>query len=452
MALPAGAVWEIRQNGNDINGGGFNSARGGTDFTLQTAAQVNIDNAAITATCNAAVITFTGGTKTVASGEIGNVVHMVTGTGLTAGWYEITAVSTGLNGTWTLDRTTNMSGGAVTSALMGGAMASPGAISGAIVNGNVLFLKYSATPYSVTSSSAGASGIISQVASAILQGYDTTRTVGNTDSNLPAISYGVASVTYFGGNNWNVNSVSMDGNSQTSARLVSANVSFTRCTFTRMNTASAGSPLFSNCYSTVNSATVFVNYCLLCEGYANTAIPFSTLVAERCVASFNTGVSGFNLPTGSRASNCTSVGNGGSGFNANALFAILTNCYAGGNTGSGYGNQGGYPIQTFNCAAYNNTGGVSSGGSWVHVGFVTITNGEPLTDPNNATYTSKDFTPNTTSLRGALLRNVAWPSSLLIDTTSATYEDIGAIHHQDPAGGGGGAVIDGGDMLGGCNG
>jgi len=60
MALPATIVWEVENGGNDTNGGGFNSASGGTDKSVQVGVQVTIDGVTITATCNTTTITFTG--------------------------------------------------------------------------------------------------------------------------------------------------------------------------------------------------------------------------------------------------------------------------------------------------------------------------------------------------------------------------------------------------------
>ena len=55
MALPSTTVWEVQTGGNDLNGGGFNSASGGVDWstvagqqaTLTTASTVNIVTATI---------------------------------------------------------------------------------------------------------------------------------------------------------------------------------------------------------------------------------------------------------------------------------------------------------------------------------------------------------------------------------------------------------------------
>jgi len=59
MALPSTTVWEVETGGNDSNGGGFDSALVGTDYSLQGGYRVYIDNASIAATLAASTITFT---------------------------------------------------------------------------------------------------------------------------------------------------------------------------------------------------------------------------------------------------------------------------------------------------------------------------------------------------------------------------------------------------------
>src|SRR3990167_5264823 len=88
MALPA-AVYEIRTSAtaSNVNGGGFNSARGGTDYSQQDAAQLTGTDL----TCTAASTTITSATGGFTSIMVGNFIHLtaLTGTGAIVGWYEI---------------------------------------------------------------------------------------------------------------------------------------------------------------------------------------------------------------------------------------------------------------------------------------------------------------------------------------------------------------------------
>src|SRR5436189_2326442 len=129
MALSNSIVWETRASGaSDSNGGGFKAGAAGTDRSMQNAAHVAIDNATITTSITTNVITFTGATYTPTSADVGNVVQMLTGTNVTAGFYEITAQGAT---TWTVDRNVVTSGTTVNATgNMGGALATLGKLSG----------------------------------------------------------------------------------------------------------------------------------------------------------------------------------------------------------------------------------------------------------------------------------------------------------------------------------
>ena len=124
-AIPGTTQWDVRTTGNDANGGGFDPGPGtGTDWSQQNLPQVTINNSTIIATATTTVVTFTSNSYTVLAGDVNNAFHLVSGvSGCTAGWYIITSVSAGLNGTWTVDRDTTCAGAAITSGFMGGSLA-----------------------------------------------------------------------------------------------------------------------------------------------------------------------------------------------------------------------------------------------------------------------------------------------------------------------------------------
>ena len=101
-ALPATAVINIRPGATagNLNGGGFNSARSGTDYSLQDAAQLHGTDGTSTAstTFNSVAGTFTDAMK-------GNYLHLISATGAdeVVGWYEIVSVTDANN--VVLDRT-----------------------------------------------------------------------------------------------------------------------------------------------------------------------------------------------------------------------------------------------------------------------------------------------------------------------------------------------------------
>ncbi len=100
----------------------------GVDYSQQNGQQVNIDNAAITTSITANVITFTG--YTASAKDIGNVVHMNSGTNVTAGFYQITAFTAS---TWTVTGAAALpTSGTTTNALgkMGGAISTFATLAG----------------------------------------------------------------------------------------------------------------------------------------------------------------------------------------------------------------------------------------------------------------------------------------------------------------------------------
>ncbi len=99
MALTAGTTIEINSGGNDLNGGGFNPARGGggADMTYPTPTVVSFSDLA----CNNNT-TLTSASATFTSTMVGNLIQIASGTNFTAGFYEITAFTN--TSTVTLDR------------------------------------------------------------------------------------------------------------------------------------------------------------------------------------------------------------------------------------------------------------------------------------------------------------------------------------------------------------
>ena len=106
----------------------------GQDRGNQNSPQVVIDNSAITTSITANVITFTGYAPTNA--DVGNVVQMLTGTNVTAGFYQITATTAT---TWTVTGAVNLpTSGTTTNATgnMGGSLLTLAKLAGALLIGS----------------------------------------------------------------------------------------------------------------------------------------------------------------------------------------------------------------------------------------------------------------------------------------------------------------------------
>jgi len=202
MALPATGVIEIRATAtaNNVNGGGFNSARSGTDYTLQDAAQLTgTDGSAAGGT------TFTSVSGGFTDAMKGNYIHLTASTGLTVGWYEIVSVTDTNN--VELDRTPGT--GTLTTYYVGGAMSLNSTLDDDLfeiaISGNTYWIKNGAYSLgeSVSSSIAGGASSIR------IFGYNSTRGDNPTGSTRPTIACGANSWTTPG--EWRLNYVIFTG-------------------------------------------------------------------------------------------------------------------------------------------------------------------------------------------------------------------------------------------------
>ncbi len=139
-------VWEVHQAGADSNGGCFVSGGTGTDYTQQDSPQFSLSDLIIDGTTNTKV---TSTSHNFVSTDVDNCIHIISGTGFTAGWFRI--VSTASNAA-TLDRsagTLSSTGGVWKE---GGALGTVGQLSTnmAITRGATGWVKADAT-YSVSS-------------------------------------------------------------------------------------------------------------------------------------------------------------------------------------------------------------------------------------------------------------------------------------------------------------
>lgn len=195
--LPAAAVWECRATATagNVNGGFFNSARGGTDYTLQNAAQLhNTDGTA------AGTTTFTSVTGGFTSAMVGNGLHIVSGAGFTTGWYEVVTFTDA--NTVVLDASPGT--GTVASFYVGGALSWGSTLDDeaceAFVGGNIVYIKNGSFSLGEVVSVASASA--TATLNVQLLGYNSTRGDAPTGTSRPLIAMGVNNLTT--GANWTV--------------------------------------------------------------------------------------------------------------------------------------------------------------------------------------------------------------------------------------------------------
>lgn len=381
MAIADDCWIEVRTGGDDTNGGGFIQGASGTDYSQQTAAQLSLTDLA---TSGAGVTTLTSATGGFTAAMIGNLIQIVSGTNVTAGFYQITA-HTDTN-TVTLDRAPDNGVGGISggSGKVGGCLASLGAAARVLSQNGASTWKgnrvhVASGTYTITSaSSATNGGPMTGVGSQTMVdwiGYNTSR--GDLDghhdmSNNPYIDAGaVTSLTFIDNtsmgsgddNNGTIRSFTFDGNDNTSTTggyCTDASHSYLRATqmssdgFGGNNTPSA---LFVNCVA---------------DNCGN--IGFHDVMAVNCVAHDN-GSHGFFLDTFTRNIRCLSYDNGGRGFSNDDEQGHCIDCTADGNTSDGFflqrtssatrciaTNNGGYGFDGNNsivlsCKTYNNTSG-----------------------------------------------------------------------------------------------
>lgn len=140
--LPSTAEWEVRTTGADTNGGFFSSARSGTDYSQQDAAQIAVTDAVTDGTA-----TITSATANFPTNLPGNGCYTAGGTGsITAAWYEV--VTRNSSTSITVDRSTGLTAGTGVTLNCGGALATIQKGLDKMVQENTVWIK--ATTWTIT--------------------------------------------------------------------------------------------------------------------------------------------------------------------------------------------------------------------------------------------------------------------------------------------------------------
>lgn len=165
MALSASTVWEVRPSaGNDTNGGGFVAGSTGTDYSQQNSKNSGTTDKSVTDGVGIGTTTFTSVTANFGTSIVGNIIFL-SGTGITTGWYQVTARASATS--ITLDRSPGTGTGATVN--IGGALAT---ITQAFTNSTVsLMTIYAKASGTITTTAAI---VLGNVAITII-GYTTTR-------------------------------------------------------------------------------------------------------------------------------------------------------------------------------------------------------------------------------------------------------------------------------------
>ena len=414
-AISDSSVFEVRATGSDTNAGFFVTGSSGTDYSQQDSCQA-------TGTATSATTTVTATTGIFTSAMVGN--------GITDGttWRQITAFTSST--VVTVDAAPSWTAASV---CVGGGLLSPGKAASIMPGQSLMYVKYSASVYSITTATTNVSNgfIVLPTGTTRLTrmiGYNTTHGDNPTGASCPVLQVSgvTSSGTVITGTSSLVSNIILDGNSLST--LTGAGFNF--LTY-------AVNIKVENFPSAIGVSTS-VNVCSQCEaqncgqGLRATVVINSVAhgcgVGIRALSLAQTSIAYANTSTGiaGNAINCTSYGNGSQGFGGGSLYF---GCLAVGNTGTGFpSTSSSVDIFTYNSASYNNTGGTGLPAASNQQNTVTLT-ANPFTNAG-----SGDFSLNNTAGGGAALRAAGYPG-VFPDGLTTGYLDIGAVQHQDSGGG-----------------
>ncbi len=406
------------------------SGTGGVDY-CQVDATVALDTNASSATT-----TLTLSAPGFTPAMVGNVFFL-TGTGITPGWYQMTAYSS--TTICTIDRSAGATGSAIT-VNMGGALASPGQAAANWAGNNSIWIKTGT--YTITTASTNVSGGCLAPSSAgaifLLSGFGTVRGDGVSPPTL-ILNTGVSTATFITPTAAaNVKNLILDGHAETTSKGYSGGTANNGSVFQNVkfqnftSNAFAGGNIFhlavgcqfTGCTLTSSVTGNFTTF-IGCEAYSNTNTPFGGGVCVDCLSYNNSGAStdGF---TGGTCVNCVAYNNGRDGF-----FSVnfIINCHAENNPTVGFNFPNSQVGYSSGCTAFGN--GAPSSGAVTPLTFFNIPVTSLSSSPFNSAATG-DFSLNNNAGGGAVLRAAAFPGAFPRGLTTG-YLDIGAVQHGDVA-------------------
>ena len=143
MAFSSSTEWDVRVSGADSNGGGFNTASAGTDYSKQDSPQVTYTDLVIDATTNTKC---TSAGNPFTSAHVGNIINITSGTGFTVQRVQVVSVTTAVA---TCDKSLGTLSSTGGNGKLGGALLTLGTAGPLVVSGNTVHVK--AGTYTLTS-------------------------------------------------------------------------------------------------------------------------------------------------------------------------------------------------------------------------------------------------------------------------------------------------------------
>lgn len=414
----------------------------GVDYTQSTTPTINVADGVANGTT-----TFTSATANFNGTHVGSVIRV--GAAL---WRRIV----GLTNATTIVLDATVSSASSLPVVVGGAFLTPGIVGATLPNGqSCVFLKYSATLYTMSASTNVAGGSISTAQPLSLVGYETTRTPWNTDANRPNIKPSANSVTCWGSTGQQgiiSNVIFSNPDTKTSCTVMGNANHWTvrNVKISGFNLVAAGSSnsqdcIFSRC--DISVATTWqlgaFSTAIFCDVHDSAGITASeeTTIVHCNVYNVTAGSFGINLNGNSSiVANCnvynvataTGTFNAGISIHQNGLVVncIVENVNPGSLTGYAFSSQAsvsyGWAMGFINCFAYNIKTAVIDPARLVDANMYGITtlSGSPFVAPG-----SGNFATNNTAGAGALVRAASIPS-LYPAGTSTSYLDAGALQAQ----------------------
>ncbi len=450
MALPATSVWEVRPtNGSNTNGGGFDSAGTGTDFSIQNAKNTVGNNISTTDAVANGTTTITSATGSFTSAITGNIVFFSGGSGsITAQWRRATFVS---STSITIDASIASSTGMTMN--IGGALATIVQANTNSVQGNATWVKAEATILITSKITINFTGATTNQWPSIT-GYTTTRGDNGKVTIKANSNFGDRMIDLSSSGCAFCNFI-LDANSNSSTRGILVlsngchvhNVSVKNCVGISIE-LQQNDTMASYCDVTASTLTGNPQIIAGTNGGRPTTLLFCTATGGTstgigcgpsaqligCISGNNTGASsdgffitlnqGCNVFLGN-----TAYVNGRDGVRITSggyegLFGVNNLSY--GNAGFQFNyTNGALPpfMQFLDRSAYGGGGSGNLNNITAGPNDVTLS-GDPTTAG-----ASNNFALNNTSGAGAACRAAGFPGVLAVGGTG--YRDIGALQHQD---------------------
>lgn len=445
MAQAQTVAWEVRTTGSDANGGGFNIASAGTDYSQANAAHVVFNGLTISGTATGTAITITG--YVVSAGDVGNILHISGGINFVTGYYQINAVTVATN-RWTVDRnpTSGVATG-MTGAMGGGFLTIPTAFAAIATTDQTIYVQSGSYSSVVSLTTASRTGGKDQNK---LVGYVTNHATPATDASRPTISTAsnaIAGLVVVGSGGWLVQNLIFTNaaNGTSGIDLTSNNnSSIFNCKVSGFGTGIAGSTSHSITNSEVTGSTIVgisaTNIVIIgcwihdmaCTGISviTNDITIGNCLISNCSGGTSDGI--LDSASGVTVFGTTIYKCGRDGIrltgNISLAPSVIYNTILANNAGFGINVTVAQSYSTASTIDYN---GYYSNASGDRSNLSASPHDVPMTQSPFTAPGSNDFSLNTVLNGGASLRNAGFPGTLPGLATPAGFDDIGVYRHQD---------------------